>query len=128
MFTPGPTPVPPEVLAAMSQPVVHHRGPDFKPVYKRCLERLAQVFRTETEVLLFTCSGTGILEAATANLCSPGDRIVVVSAGYFGERWADIGSEYGCDVQHLRYEWGENPSPTTSPRGSRSSAAHRPSS
>jgi serine---pyruvate transaminase len=111
LFTPGPTPVPPEVLAAMSQPVVHHRGPDFKPVYKRCLERLAQVYRTETEVLLFTSSGTGTLEAATANLCSPGERIVVVSAGYFGERWAAIGSAYGCDVDHLRYEWGENPSP-----------------
>jgi serine---pyruvate transaminase len=111
LFTPGPTPVPPEVLAAMSQPIVHHRGPDFKPVYKRCLERLAQVFRTETEVLLYTSSGTGTLEAATANLCSPGERIVVVSAGYFGERWAKIGATYGCDVDHLRYEWGENPSP-----------------
>jgi serine---pyruvate transaminase len=111
LFTPCPTPVPPEVLAAMSQPVVHHRGPDFRPVYKRCLERLAQVYRTETEVLLFTSSGTGTLEAATANLCSPGERIVVVSAGYFGERWAAIGSAYGCDVDHLRYEWGENPSP-----------------
>jgi serine---pyruvate transaminase len=111
LFTPGPTPVPPEVLAAMSQPVVHHRGPDFRPVYKRCLERLAQVYRTETEVFLFTSSGTGTLEAATANLCSPGERIVVVSAGYFGERWAAIGSAYGCDVDHLRYEWGENPSP-----------------
>ena len=110
LFTPGPTPVPPEVLAAMSQPVVHHRGPDFKPVYKRCLERLAQVFRTENEVLLYTSSGTGTLEAATANLCSPGERIVVVSAGYFGERWAAIGSAYGCEVDHLRYEWGENPS------------------
>ena len=110
MFTPGPTPVPPEVLAAMSQPVVHHRGPDFRPVYKRCLERLAQVFRTENEVLLFTSSGTGTLEAATANLCSPGERIVVVSAGYFGERWAAIGSAYGCELDHLRYEWGENPS------------------
>jgi len=110
LFTPGPTPVPPEVLAAMSQPVVHHRGPDFRPVYKRCLERLAQVFRTENEVLLFTSSGTGTLEAATANLCSPGERIVVVSAGYFGERWAAIGSAYGCELDHLRYEWGENPS------------------
>jgi serine---pyruvate transaminase len=109
LFTPGPTPVPPEVLAAMSQPVVHHRGPDFKQVYKRCLERLAQVFRTESEVLLYTSSGTGTLEAATANLCSPGERIVVVSAGYFGERWAAIGSAYGCEVDHLRYEWGENP-------------------
>ena len=109
LFTPGPTPVPPEVLAAMSQPVVHHRGPDFKPVYRRCLDRLRDVFRTETEVLLFTSSGTGALEAATANLCSPGDRIVVVSAGYFGERWAAIGETYGCEVEHLRYEWGENP-------------------
>jgi aspartate aminotransferase-like enzyme len=110
LFTPGPTPVPPEVLAAMSQPVVHHRGPDFKPVYRRCLDRLRDVFRTETEVLLFTSSGTGALEAATANLCSPGDRVVVVSAGYFGERWASIGETYGCEVDHVRYEWGENPS------------------
>ncbi len=111
LFTPGPTPVPPEVLAATSQPIVHHRGRDFKAIYKRCLERLAQVFRTETEVLLYTSSGTGTLEAATANLCSPGERIVVVSAGYFGERWAAIGETYGCDVDHLRYEWGENPAP-----------------
>jgi serine---pyruvate transaminase len=110
LFTPGPTPVPPEVLAAMSQPVVHHRGPDFKPIYERCLTRLRDVFRTETEILLFTCSGTGALEAATANLCSPGDRVVVVSAGYFGERWAAIGESYGCEVEHLRYGWGENPS------------------
>jgi aspartate aminotransferase-like enzyme len=110
LFTPGPTPVPPEVLAAMSRPVVHHRGPDFKPVYRRCLDRLRDVFRTETEVLLFTSSGTGALEAATANLCSPGDRVVVVSAGYFGERWAAIGETYGCEVDHVRYEWGENPS------------------
>jgi serine---pyruvate transaminase len=111
LFTPGPTPVPPEVLAAMAQPIVHHRGPDFKPVYRRCLDRLAEVFRTRNEVLLYTSSGTGTLEAAIANLCSPGERIVVVSAGYFGERWATIGQQYGCEVDQLRYEWGENPSP-----------------
>jgi aspartate aminotransferase-like enzyme len=110
LFTPGPTPVPPEVLAAMAQPIVHHRGPDFKPIYRRCLDRLAEVFRTQSEVLMFTSSGTGTLEAAVANLCSPGDRIVVVSAGYFGERWAAIGRNYGCEVDELRYEWGENPS------------------
>jgi serine---pyruvate transaminase len=110
LFTPGPTPVPPEVLAAMAQPMVHHRGPDFKPVYRRCLDRLAEVFRTRSEVLMFTSSGTGTLEAGVANLCSPGDRIVVVSAGYFGERWAAIGRNYGCEVDELRYEWGENPS------------------
>jgi aspartate aminotransferase-like enzyme len=110
LFTPGPTPVPPEVLAAMAKPIVHHRGPDFKPVYRRCLDRLAEVFRTRSEVLMFTSSGTGALEAAVANLCSPGDRIVVVSAGYFGERWAAIGRNYSCEVDELRYEWGENPS------------------
>ena len=110
LFTPGPTPVPPEVLAAMAQPIVHHRGPDFKPVYRRCLDRLAEIFRTSNEVLLFTSSGTGALESAIANLCSPRERIVVVSAGYFGERWAKIGKNYGCEVDELRYEWGENPS------------------
>ncbi|HET7855302.1 MAG TPA: alanine--glyoxylate aminotransferase family protein [Gaiellaceae bacterium] len=109
LMTPGPTPVPPDVLAAMSQPIVHHRGPDFRPVYRECLDRLREVFRTSSEILLFTSSGTGALESGISNLCSPGDRIVVVSAGYFGERWAGIGTAYGCEVEHLRYEWGETP-------------------
>src|SRR5438477_461967 len=87
LFTPGPTPVPPEVLAALAQPVVHHRGPDFRAVYGRCLERLRAVFRTSSDVLLFTASGTGAMESAVANHCSPGQRVVVVAAGHFGERW-----------------------------------------
>jgi aspartate aminotransferase-like enzyme len=110
LMTPGPTPVPPEVLAAMAQPVVHHRGPDFRAVYERVLGRLREVFRTESEVLLFAASGTGAMESTVANLCSPGDRVVVVSAGYFGERWAGIAQAYGCEVEHLRFEWGESPS------------------
>ena len=110
LMTPGPTPAPPEVLAAIAQPVVHHRGPDFKQLYAECLERLRQVFRTESEVLLFGGSGTGTMESAVANLCSPGDRVLVVSAGYFGERWASIADAYGADVDHLRYVWGEIPS------------------
>ena len=80
LFTPGPTPVPPEVLEALSRQVVHHRGPDFRVVLKRCLDRLKAVFRTSSEVLLFTASGTGAMESAVANLCSPGSRVVV-------ERW-----------------------------------------
>ena len=88
LMTPGPTPVPPEVLAAMALPIVHHRGPDFKPIYKQCLERLQEVFRTKGDVLLYTASGTAGLESVVSNLTSPGDRVVVVSAGYFGERWA----------------------------------------
>jgi serine---pyruvate transaminase len=109
LMTPGPTPVPPEVLAAMARPIVHHRSPDFRPIYQECLDRLREVYRTSNDVLLFTSSGTGTLESAVANLCSPGDRVVVVSAGYFGERWAGIATAYGCEVEHLRYEWGETP-------------------
>jgi aspartate aminotransferase-like enzyme len=109
-MTPGPTPVPPEVLAAMALPIVHHRGPDFKPIYKQCLERLQEVFRTKGDVLLYTASGTAGLESVVSNLTSPGDRVVVVSAGYFGERWGEIATAYGCAVEHIRYEWGETPS------------------
>ncbi len=109
LFTPGPTPVPPEVLAALAQPVVHHRGSDFRPVYRQCLERLKELCRTSSDVLLFTSSGTGAMESAVANLCAPGSRVVVVSAGAFGERWIEIAQRYGCDVVPLRYEWGEVP-------------------
>jgi serine---pyruvate transaminase len=109
-MTPGPTPVPPEVLVAMAAPVVHHRGPDFRVVYERCLGRLREVCRTDCDVLLLTASGTAAMESAVSNLCSPGDRVVVVSAGYFGERWVAIARAYGCVVEELRYEWGEVPS------------------
>ena len=110
LMTPGPTPVPPEVLAAMSAPIVHHRGPDFKQMLARVLERLRLVARTENDVLLLTASGSGGMESAVANLCSPGDRVLVVSAGHFGERWIAIAERFGCDVVALRYEWGETPS------------------
>ncbi len=109
LFTPGPTPVPPEVLAATALPIVHHRGTDFRVVYERCLGRLKEVFRTENDVLLFTASGTGGFESAIANLTAPGDRALVVSAGSFGERWAELAAGYGADVDHLRYDWGETP-------------------
>ena len=111
LFTPGPTPVPPQVLAALAEPVLHHRGPDFKEVYVRCLGRLAEICRTGNEVLLYTASGTGLMESAVANLVSPGDRTLVVSAGYFGERWADLARAYGADVDLLAYDWGEAPAP-----------------
>ena len=111
LFTPGPTPVPPEVLAALAEPVLHHRAPDFRAVYERVLERLREVHRTSSDVLLFTCSGTAAFESAVVNLCSPGERVLAVSSGNFGERWAAMGRRYGCDVEELRYAWGETPSP-----------------
>jgi serine---pyruvate transaminase len=110
LFTPGPTPVPPEVLAAIAQPIIHHRGSDFRVLYERCLERLREVFRTESDVLMFSASGTGGMESAVANLCAPGDRVLVASAGYFGERWLGLCHAYGCDVDELRCDWGATPS------------------
>jgi aspartate aminotransferase-like enzyme len=111
LLTPGPTPVPPQVLAAMAQPVIHHRGPDFRRAYGSCLERLRLVCRTEHDVLLYTASGTGAFESAVSNLVGPGDRVAVVSAGYFGERWAAMARTFGADLVHLRYGWGETPDP-----------------
>ncbi len=111
LLTPGPTPVPPEVLAALSQQVIHHRGPDFRAIYGECLGRLKRIARTEHDLFLFTTPGTGGLESAVANLLSPGDRAVVVSAGYFGERWAELVEAYGADLVHVRYSWGETPDP-----------------
>jgi serine---pyruvate transaminase len=109
LMTPGPTPVPPQVLAALAEPVVHHRGRDFKATYERCLARLREVYRTEHDVLLFTSSGTGAFESAVANLVSPGDRVLVLSAGNFGERWAALAEAYAADVVHARLAWGESP-------------------
>ncbi len=111
LMSPGPTPVPPEVLEAGARPVLHHRGPDFRELMHRCLGRLREVCRTENDVLLFTASGSGAFESAVVNLLSPGDRVLVVSAGEFGERWAKLAATYGADVQSLRYEWGETPQP-----------------
>jgi serine---pyruvate transaminase len=111
LVTPGPTPVPPEVLAATALPMIHHRSADFRGTLERVLERLQTIYRTTNEVLLFTSAGTAAMESAVANICSPGDRVVVVSHGYFGERWATIAEGYGLVVAHLRYEWGETPSP-----------------
>jgi serine---pyruvate transaminase len=109
LMTPGPTPVPPEVLAALTEPMIHHRGRDFRETYRRCLERLRDVYRTEHDVLLFTSSGTGAFESAVANLTSPGDRVLVVSSGNFGERWAAMTRAYHADVVHMRLAWGETP-------------------
>jgi serine---pyruvate transaminase len=109
LFTPGPTPVPPEVLAATAAPVLHHRGPDFKALLAEMLERLKLVCMTRNDVLLFTSSGVGAFESAVANLLSPGDRVLAVSQGEFGERWQALATAYGADVAPLTYEWGETP-------------------
>ena len=109
LFTPGPTPVPPEVLEVMSRPMIHHRSSDFRAIFGRCLDRLAEVYRTAEDVLVYTASGTGGMESAISNLTRPGDRVVVVSAGHFGERWLEMTRNFGCEVADLTYAWGESP-------------------
>jgi aspartate aminotransferase-like enzyme len=111
LLTPGPTPVPPEVLAALAEPVIHHRARDYRDIYERSLARLAEVYRTRNDVLMFTTSGTGAFESAVANLTSPGDRQLVLSAGNFGERWAGLATAFGADLVHVRLDWGESPDP-----------------
>jgi serine---pyruvate transaminase len=111
LLTPGPTEVPPEVLGALAEPVLHHRGPDFKELFARVRQRLREVYRTDREVLVLTASGTGAFESAVANLLSPGERVLAASWGNFGERWAKMAAAYGCQVETLAYEWGEVPQP-----------------
>ena len=111
LLTPGPTPVPPEVLAELAKPIIHHRERDYRHIYEQCLVRLQDVYRTQHEVLMYTTSGTGAFESAVANLTSPGDRQLVLSAGNFGERWAAMVKAFGADLVHVRLEWGETPEP-----------------
>mgnify|MGYP005847697339 CR=1 FL=1 len=106
ILAPGPTPIPPEVLLAQGSPLVYHRGPAFGELLRGVVERLKQLFRTRNDVLVLTSSGTGGLESAVANLFSPGDRVVVPVAGYFGERFAAIARAYGLEVRRIDYEWG----------------------
>jgi aspartate aminotransferase-like enzyme len=111
LFTPGPTPVPPEVLATLAEPVIHHRARDYRDIYERCLARLHEVYRTQNDVLMFTTSGTGAFESAVANLTTPGERQLVLSAGNFGERWAGMVRAFAADLVHVRLDWGETPEP-----------------
>lgn len=103
---PGPTPCSPDVLQAMSAQMINHRGPEFAALMERLTSGLQPFFQTQREVLLMTCSGTGGMEAAIVNTLSPGDRVLAVSIGAFGNRFAEIAELYGADVTRLEVEWG----------------------
>jgi aspartate aminotransferase-like enzyme len=107
LMTPGPTPVPPEVLLAQGSPLVYHRGPGYGALLREVTEGLQEILNTAADVLIFTSSGTGAMESAVANLFSPGERVVVPVAGYFGERFAGIARAFGLDVRRIEYEWGQ---------------------
>jgi len=107
LMTAGPTPVPPEVTTAMSQPMLYHRAPAFDALYARVLERLPHVFQASNDVLVFATSGSGAMESAVANLVRPGTPILACAAGKFGERWIQLGEAYGASLSRYEPGWGE---------------------
>lgn len=111
LIAPGPTPVPHEVLLEGAKEVLHHRTPQFINLMKETMEGAKYLFQTSGEVYAFVSSGTGAMEAAVQNLLSPGDKVLVVVAGKFGERWLDILTAFGMNPVKLELEWGEAVSP-----------------
>jgi len=111
LMTAGPTPVPPQVLAKMAEPVLYHRAPAGVELYERVLKRLPDVFRTDNDVLLFAASGSGAMDSAVANLVRPGTKVLACAAGKFGERWIELCEAYGANL--VRYEpgWGQRLDP-----------------
>ncbi|GAB4252891.1 MULTISPECIES: pyridoxal-phosphate-dependent aminotransferase family protein [Deferrisoma] len=106
LLAPGPTPVPETALLAMARPAIHHREPEFKPIFAACREGLKYVFQTERDVVILAASGTGAMESAVTNFLRRGDRALYVNGGKFGERWGKILKAYGCDPVELKVEWG----------------------
>lgn len=108
---PGPTPCPSEVMEAMGWPMINHRGPEFKQMLLDVTDELKQVYQTRNDLYILTGSGTGGLEAAVVNMLSPGEKVLSVSIGVFGERWANIARTFGADVIPLNFEWGQGAEP-----------------
>ena len=106
LLAPGPTPVPPEVLAAMALPIIHHRTPQFSAVLAEVQDGLRELFGTSGDVLILAASGTGAMEGSVTNLLSPGDEVIVVNGGKFGERWTKICAAYGVTAHEIKVEWG----------------------
>lgn len=111
LMTPGPTPVPEDIRLEMAKPMIHHRTKEYQAIFKEVTEGLKKIFKTSNDIYTFTSSGTGAMEASIVNVLSPGDKIIVVRGGKFGERFGDIAKAYGVEVIPLDIEWGSAPSP-----------------
>ncbi|MEW6171187.1 MAG: alanine--glyoxylate aminotransferase family protein, partial [Candidatus Omnitrophota bacterium] len=111
LLTPGPTPLPPQVCLALAKPIIHHRTPQFQAILKEAVEGLKLVMQTKNDCFIFSSSGTGAMEAAVINLLSPGDKVICVQGGKFGERWTEIAKAYGIEAEVLDVEWGKGVDP-----------------
>lgn len=107
LFTPGPTPIPSEVAAAMSQPIIHHRTAPFSKAFEEVRRGLRKLFGTKNDVLILASSGTGAMEAGVSNLLSPGEKALIVNGGKFGERWLRICKAYGIEPVEIKVQWGK---------------------
>jgi aspartate aminotransferase-like enzyme len=107
LFTPGPTPLLPAAQTAMASFAAHHRTADFRALFQRVLAGMKEFIGTRNDVLVLACSGTGVMEAAVSNLTSPGDNVLVLTAGKFGERWTALAKAFGCNVDVLSAPYGE---------------------
>ncbi len=105
LFSPGPTPVPPEALSVMGSPIFHHRTQRYRDMFKEVVEGLQYVLQTKNDIMVFASSGTGAMEASVSNIISPGDKVITVNGGKFGERWGQICRAYGADVDEIMLEW-----------------------
>ncbi len=108
---PGPTPVPSAVLAELARPLINHRGPEFAAILLRVTTRLQYIFQTTSPVLTFPASGTGGQECALVNLFSPGEHVVAITLGHFGNRFAQIAERFGLEVSRIAFPWGEAADP-----------------
>ena len=107
LFTPGPTPLLPAAQFAMAAADIHHRTPEFRALFQKVLAQLKVFVGTKDDVLLLSSSGTGAMEAAVSNLTSPGDRVLVLTAGKFGERWVDLTKAFGCQPDVVKASYGQ---------------------
>ena len=107
LFTPGPTPLLPAAQTAMASFTAHHRTADFRQLFQRVLADMKDFVGTQNDVLVLACSGTGVMEASVSNLTSPGDKVLVLTAGKFGERWTGLAKAFGCSVEVLSVPYGQ---------------------
>ena len=107
LFTPGPTPLLPAAQTAMASFAMHHRTADFRALFTRVLNDMRDFIGTKNDVLVLACSGTGVMEGSVSNLTSPGDKVLVLTAGKFGERWRDLTKAFGCAVELIGVPYGE---------------------
>ncbi|WP_457644218.1 pyridoxal-phosphate-dependent aminotransferase family protein [Persephonella sp.] len=107
LFTPGPVPLPPQVIKALGQQIIHHRTPEFTEIFLEARENLQKLLRTERDVIVFASSGTGAMEASVSNFFKKGDRVLIINAGKFGQRWKELASIYQLKIVDYEIEWGK---------------------